>query len=333
MLPERLDRQPLTAAVVETGRLVYNDREYFYQNYPHLVSLYIANGMPESDTMANYLSQIKIFLEYCDAIKIDALDLREADINNWVRKLRENNYSPSSVAGKIHALKAFYKAAKALQVIEKNPMQEISGHSFNSHLGVLNSFNKDQIQAIIQTFNSKKEEIRLRNTLFVLFMGIEGLRTVEVHKISLEDIDYIKKIIVVNSKGGVGKRQIIYPSMTTFDYIFKYLKAISTEPIRDDLGTPLLLTDDHKCQGKRISRRGIRVVIDKALEEVDLKFKGISCHTLRHSCATNLYDSTKDLRLVQDQLRHANPATTARYAHVLDKLQERPTENLVPNLL
>lgn len=39
----------------------------------------------------------------------------------------------------------------------------------------------------------------------------------------------------------------------------------------------------------------------------------------RHTCGTALYRATKDLRLVQKQLGHARPATTAIYADVLDE--------------
>lgn len=39
----------------------------------------------------------------------------------------------------------------------------------------------------------------------------------------------------------------------------------------------------------------------------------------RHTCGTALYRATKDLRLVQKQLGHSRPATTAFYADVLDE--------------
>ena len=41
-----------------------------------------------------------------------------------------------------------------------------------------------------------------------------------------------------------------------------------------------------------------------------------SIHSLRHSWGTYLYQKTKDLRLVQKELRHRSPQTTAVYADV-----------------
>ena len=74
---------------------------------------------------------------------------------------------------------------------------------------------------------------------------------------------------------------------------------------------------------------GLRVM-NEALKLAGLKKAGASCHVLRHSCGTNLYANTKDLRLVQETLRQRNPAIAARYAHVQDRLTNRRTANITP---
>ena len=44
--------------------------------------------------------------------------------------------------------------------------------------------------------------------------------------------------------------------------------------------------------------------------------KNIHPHSFRHSYATEIYDETEDLKVVQDLLGHKNIATTSIYAHV-----------------
>jgi integrase/recombinase XerD len=42
-------------------------------------------------------------------------------------------------------------------------------------------------------------------------------------------------------------------------------------------------------------------------------------HTLRHTFATDLYRETKNIRLVQKALGHADLSTTMIYTHIVDE--------------
>jgi integrase/recombinase XerD len=92
----------------------------------------------------------------------------------------------------------------------------------------------------------------------------------------------------------------------------------------DALGLPLMTAVGNRAGGRRLSRRGVRKIVDAHMSRLHLKRPGVSNHALRHTGATLAYKYTHDLRAVQDLLGHVDPRTTARYARVVDKALNNP---------
>lgn len=69
-------------------------------------------------------------------------------------------------------------------------------------------------------------------------------------------------------------------------------------------------------------------IVKKYLRHLGLHEHGKSAHVLRYSYAVALYRQQRDLRCVQKQLRHANIATTTRYADVTNEDIQNQIHNL-----
>jgi integrase/recombinase XerD len=107
------------------------------------------------------------------------------------------------------------------------------------------------------------------------------------------------------------------------DAVRAYLAARGTNR-PDEFGEALIVADGNFARGHRLSRRGVRHVVDGYLRTANIKRPRVSNHALRHTSATLAYRYTRDLRAVQDMLGHQDPKTTARYARVVDRAQSNP---------
>ena len=72
-------------------------------------------------------------------------------------------------------------------------------------------------------------------------------------------------------------------------------------------------------QKPRMSPKSIRTIVRQYTFNID---KHITPHKLRSTCATNLYDKTDDIYLVQHVLGHSSTNVTKRYTNVSENKKE-----------
>jgi integrase/recombinase XerD len=162
----------------------------------------------------------------------------------------------------------------------------------------------------------------LRDKALLALLSLQGLRTVEITRANVDDLQRRDEqwALLVRGKG---HDRLIYLREDVGQAVDAYLDTRDLV-LPDALGLPLMTAVGNRAGGKRLSRRGVRTIIDGHLCRLDLKRPGVSNHALRHTGATLAYKYTHDLRAVQDMLGHADPRTTARYARVIDKALNNP---------
>lgn len=291
-----------------------------------LIPNYIAGGRPADDTLRHYNAEIDNFLAWCDDNGYNPLvDINATDAIQYMHYLFAQHFAPASVNLKICAARTFYHVAIKLKLCTLNPFADVHPR-VPAYDDDCDFFNPEELKQIYNSIIARDDITAKRDLAIFMLMAVEGLRTVEIHRMNDADINWERKSILVHGKG---RDSYIYPCDDTLSTIKCYIDS-RPAPLNDKDGTPTFIGFSPKFLGARISRNGIRWAINHILLTVDKKTKGNSCHTLRHSCGTNLYAGTKDLRLVQETLRHKDPQTTARYAHVVDRLTQRPTSIISP---
>jgi site-specific recombinase XerD len=153
---------------------------------------------------------------------------------------------------------------------------------------------------------NKKAPTGLRDVAMIRLMLNAGLRASEVLNISVRDVDWTSGRLMV--KHGKGKKdRIIWINEDDLEIIIKWKE---TNPRSSLLFTTL--------KGNKINDRYLRAMVKRRAKKAGIP-KDVHPHLLRHTFATDLLRSTKNIRLVQKALGHASLSSTMIYTHVYDE--------------
>jgi integrase/recombinase XerC len=86
--------------------------------------------------------------------------------------------------------------------------------------------------------------------------------------------------------------------------------------------------DARAVDGARMSKRTIRHAWRMWQIRAGFEKPFYTFHELRHTGLTNLYKATKDIRLVQEQARHASVLTTQMYSHLTEDEIRRAVDDM-----
>jgi site-specific recombinase XerD len=68
-----------------------------------------------------------------------------------------------------------------------------------------------------------------------------------------------------------------------------------------------------RAPGGPMAKRTVQMLVTNTMKRAGIV--GGHVHSLRHLCATNVYEATKDILVVKDLLGHQSISTTTRYSH------------------
>lgn len=143
-----------------------------------------------------------------------------------------------------------------------------------------------------------------------------GLRVSELVALNRDKIDIDRREFGVIGKGG--RARVVFLSTRAADWLKRYLDE------RDDHFNPLFIRHKGNVEPTmpdekmRLTARSIQRMIKKYVRKIKLPVDA-SCHTIRHSYATDLLMAGADIRSVQEMLGHKNISTTQIYTHVTNK--------------
>ncbi len=167
--------------------------------------------------------------------------------------------------------------------------------------------NLDEQEKLLKIFNKRYFNARRNYIMINLFLNT-GLRLSEMLDLEWRHINLMTgQLKVVEGKGN--NDRILWINDKMLQELCNW-----REDQAEKIGKTQYVFSTR--EGKRLKDSDIRQMIYKYSEKA--LDKRISPHVLRHTYATDLYRETKDIRLVQKALGHADLSTTMIYTHIVD---------------
>lgn len=157
----------------------------------------------------------------------------------------------------------------------------------------------------------------LRDRAILEFFYSTGIRVGELVKLTLVDLDLRGRLLSI-AKGKGGKDRVVPVGRVAARWLSRYLEE-ARPTLTQKKPTPALFVSHH---GYRLDHSALNQLVKHYVKQAGLS-KTVSCHILRHTCATHLLEGGADIRYIQTLLGHASPETTQIYARfTTGRLQE-----------
>jgi len=303
------------AEVAGNARLVHEYMDY----------LRVEKGMRPAtcEAYARDLEQFAEQVERRDALLLTAV---EADVKDFMARLRANHVDARSVARKLSCLRGFYRWLLLDKRTKLDPTVNIETPA--SWKVLPKSLAESEVSQMLdrlgaaartpQAEGSGRDAVALalRDAAILELLYAGGLRVGEIVALGEEDLHLDQARAQVRGKGD--KERIVPLGRRAVEALDEYIQR-GRPPLaragmqRAGMGPRALFLS---VRGHALTRQWVWEIVRAASVNVDGSGHKASPHMLRHSCATHMVEHGADLRSVQRLLGHADIATTQVYTHV-----------------
>ena len=277
-----------------------------------------------SKTVNEYFIDLRTFFRYLkihrglvpsdvefDKIKIDDVDLnllKTVSLNDAYEYMnylvRDRNNKVAARARKCSSLKGYFKFLSSnRKYLDKNPLEDLEMPKKPKKLPKYLT-----LEQSMELLNSVEGDYKERDyAILTLFLNC-GLRVSEMAGLNYTDIRTDNTIRVV---GKGNKERVIYLNKACVNALSDYMKIRPVDGVKDKKA--LFISRNHN----RMSVKTIQAMVYKYLAKIGLDAQGYSCHKLRHTAATLMYQyGDVDVRVLKEVLGHENLGTTEIYTHL-----------------
>lgn len=266
------------------------------------------------NTIAAYRNDLTQFLRYLEEQNEDSDQLTWADVDkdtiiNYVLNLKEREYTSSTVARKVAAIKSFFHYLMAERIILDDPTATLDSPKVKKRLP--KAISREDIEQLLAAPAGGKSAKSQRDHALLELLYASGMRVTELVSLNVDDVNLASGSVRVRGKKASSKERIIPVGDRALEALQIYVNKGRMQLMRDPEERALFL--NHR--GQRLTRQGLWLIIKHYVDEVGVS-EDVTPHTLRHSFAAHKLSQGKSLQDIQKLLGHANISTTQVYQHV-----------------
>ena len=170
-----------------------------------------------------------------------------------------------SITLSLLTVKHFYTACTESGLVESNPVLGIAAPKEKRQVGsTIKYLTLKQLQQVINSISLKERKRQtnglqyLRDLLLICLMGLQGCRTIELHRANWGDWKHHRSLTI---DGKTSIRTIaLRPDIELL--LDKYRYLLSKEKLKITKDAPIFISVSNARYGDRLSRRGIRYIVD-----------------------------------------------------------------------
>ncbi len=255
-------------------------------------------------TEAAYRRDLDALAAYCNSERIAGwTQVDNFHVRTFAAREHRDGLGPRSVQRRLSAVRGFFNYLIREKVVEANPAADIRAPKAAKRLP--KTLDVDQIASLLE--RKPTDALTRRDHAMLELLYSSGLRLAELAGLDVADLDLADRTVRVLGKGSktrilpVGKQAVV--ALRTW--------LADRAGLVKGGGSALFVGQN----GRRLGARAIQRRIGRWAAKTGLNVP-VHPHLLRHSFATHLLESSRDLRGVQELLGHADISTTQVYTHL-----------------
>jgi len=255
-------------------------------------------------TIAAYLRDLAALHDWCRRQDIEDWPTLDAQhIRAFAAASHARGLGARSVQRRLAATRTFFQFLMREGALRCNPGLDIRAPKANKRLP--HTIDADQMARLLAI--KPKVPLDVRDLAMMELLYSSGLRLAELGGLDLNDLDLNDRNLRAHGKGN--KQRVVPIGRMAVAALRRWL---AERPAFAPADETAVFTGRH---GRRLGARAIQLRISFHARAQGLPVH-VHPHLFRHSFATHLLESSRDLRAVQELLGHANISTTQIYTHL-----------------